>query len=140
MTNDSNVFFLKDWNIDNMNCGIEILKKRFKTWSIDVILFSRNFPEKYEFRAIRNQIVRSATSSAANYRAACRAKSGKDFINKLKIVEEELDETMFWIELVTELEKTFSSKSEAIYKEANVLLSIVVKSISTARKSNSNNS
>ncbi len=122
-----------------MNSGIELLKNRFKTWSIQVILFSRNFPEKYEFRAIRNQIVRSATSSAANYRAACRAKSGKDFINKLKIVEEELDETMFWIELVTELEKTFSTKSEAIYKEANELLSIVVKSISTARKSNSTN-
>jgi four helix bundle protein len=122
-----------------MNSGIELLKNRFKTWSIQVILFSRNFPEKYEFRAIRNQIVRSATSSAANYRAACRAKSGKDFINKLKIVEEELDETMFWIELVTELEKTFSTKSEEIYKEANELLSIVVKSISTARKSNSTN-
>jgi four helix bundle protein len=99
-------------------------------------LFSRSFPKYYEFKAIRNQIVRSSTSSAANYRAACRAKSGPDFINKLKIVEEELDETMFWIELVSELETDFLSKSESIYKEANELLSITVASIATARKSN----
>jgi four helix bundle protein len=113
---------------------IEQLKKRFKDWAISVILFSRFFPEMPEFKAARNQIVRSAPSVAANYRAACRAKSGADFINKLKIVEEELDESMFWIEFVATLEPKLKENAIPIYKEGNELLSIVVASINTARK------
>ena len=61
-------------------------------------------PNTISGNAIAKQIVRSGTSPAANYRAACLGKSDKDFLNKLKMVEEELDETAYWLELIMELE------------------------------------
>ena len=76
---------------------------------------------------------RSASSTGANYRAACRAKSKNDFINKLKIVEEELDETLFFLELLTELNPELTEKIQVIYKEGNELLSIIVASFNTLR-------
>ncbi len=113
---------------------IEELKTRYKLWAITVVLLTRKLPNEPEFKAIRNQIVRSAPSCAANYRAACRAKSGPDFINKLKIVEEELDESMFWIEFIITLLPDIKNEIMPIYKEANELLSITVASIKTARQ------
>ena len=77
---------------------------------------------------------RSASSTGANYRAACRAKSKADFINKLKIVEEELDETLFFLELLVELNIELKEKVTPIYKEGNELLSIIVAAINTLRK------
>lgn len=91
--------------------GIEKLKKRFKDWAIKYVLFTRKFSNDPEYRAARNQMVRFGPSSAVNYRAACRAKSGPDFINKMKIVEEELDESMFWIEFVNELDAGLEHES-----------------------------
>lgn len=79
-------------------------------------------------------MVRCIPSCAANYRAACRAKSNADFINKLKIVEEELDESMFWIEFVVGLEEKLGNDVVEIYKEADELLAITVASIKTLRK------
>ncbi len=111
----------------------EILKTRFKNWAIRGILFTRQFPNEPDFRAIRNQMVRCIPSCAANYRAACRAKSNADFINKLKIVEEELDESMFWLELVVGLEEKLRPEVVNIYKEADELLAITVASIKTLR-------
>ncbi len=116
------------------NNDIDALQKRFKDWAINTILFTRHFAELPEFKAARNQLVRSAPSCAANYRAACRAKSGPDFIHKLKIVEEELDESMFWIEFVVTLDQKLKENAIPIYKEAEELLKIVVSSIGTARK------
>lgn len=116
------------------DAGIEALKKRFKEWAIKVILFTRNFPDLPEFKACRNQLVRSAPACASNYRASCRAKSGPDFINKLKIVEEELDESMFWIEFAVALESKLKAEATPLYREAEELLKIVVSSIGTARK------
>ena len=75
----------------------------------------------------------SATSSAANYRAACRGKSPADFINKLRIVEEELDESMFWMEFIIEIDKSFKEAITPLYNETNELLSIVVASIKTVK-------
>jgi four helix bundle protein len=112
---------------------ISDLKERYKKWAISVVIMTRQLPSDPEFKACRNQIVRSAPSVAANYRAACRGKSNPDFINKLKIVEEELDETMFWIEFITELLPVLGRSFESIYEEANELLSITVASIKTAR-------
>ncbi|MBX2892549.1 MAG: four helix bundle protein [Saprospiraceae bacterium] len=112
----------------------EELKKRFKDWAVEVVLFTRTLPNTPEFKAVRNQMVRSAPSAAANYRAACRRKSGKDFINKLKIVEEELDETMFWLEFTVALDAEFRPAIVPLYKEADELISIIVSSIGTARK------
>lgn len=76
----------------------------------------------------------SVPSTAANYRAACRGKSGPDFINKLKIVEEELDETMFWLEFLVAVLPEIRTDIVPIYKEADELLAITVSSIKTARK------
>lgn len=109
------------------------LKKRFKDWAIAVVLFTRQFPKEPEFKAVRGQLVRSAPSAAANYRAACRGKSTPDFIHKLKIVEEELDESMFWLEFVVALSPELRPAVVPLYKEADELLSIVVASIKTTR-------
>lgn len=116
------------------------LKKRFKDWAIKAVLFTRKFPNEPDFKAIRNQMVRCVPSAAANYNAACRAKSNKDFINKLKIVEEELDESMFWFEFVVGLEEKLRSDVVEIYKEADELLAIAVASIKTLRKKPPNDS
>jgi four helix bundle protein len=113
---------------------IERLKKRFKDWAIKYVLFTRKFPESAEFKAARSQMVRCGSSTAANYRAACRAKSGPDFINKMKIVEEELDESLFWLEFVDELKKDLETEISPLFKEGNELLAIVVASIKTARR------
>jgi four helix bundle protein len=116
------------------------LKKRFKDWAIKAVLFTRKFPNEPDLKAIRHQMVRCIPSSAANYNAACRAKSNKDFINKLKIVEEELDESMFWFEFVIGLEEKLREGVVEIYKEANELLAITVASIKTLRKKTPPNS
>jgi four helix bundle protein len=79
-----------------------------------------------------DQVIRSSSSSAANYRAACRGKSTPDFINKLKTVEEELDETMFFYEMLAEFNPSFKKDLRELYQEANELLSIIVASIKTA--------
>ena len=77
---------------------------------------------------------RSGTSVAANYRVACRAKSPADFIAKMGIVEEEADETLFWLELLEESELVTAGKLTAIKQEANELIAITVASIKTARR------
>lgn len=116
------------------NPRIELLKKRFKDWAVKYVLFTRKFPYDAEFKAARNQMVRCGPSRAANYRAACRAKSAPDFINKLKIVEEELDESSFWLEFIVELKSDLESDIRWLLQEANELLAIVIASINTARK------
>jgi four helix bundle protein len=84
--------------------------------------------------------VRSGTSIAANYRAACRAKSTADFIAKMTIVEEEADETLFWLELLEESELVPAAKLTAIKQEADELIAITVASIKTARGNRVSNS
>ncbi len=110
------------------------LQNRTKRVAISVIGLSKKFPLSQEGKIITNQIIRSATSVASNYRAACRAKSAKDFISKMGIVEEECDETIFWLELIEEL-KMVNENDELlnIKKEANEILSITVASIKTVK-------
>jgi four helix bundle protein len=112
----------------------DLLKLRFKEWALKGVLLTRKFPNEPDFKAIRNQMVRCIPSCASNYRAACRAKSVTDFINKLKIVEEELDESMFWLEFVVGLEEKLRKDMSGIFKEADELLAITVASIKTLRK------
>ena len=81
-----------------------------------------------------NQLIRSSSSVGANYRAANRAKSDKDFINKLKIVEEETDESMYWLELFIEISEVNHKEINRLILEANELLAITVASIKTTRK------
>ncbi|MBU1298376.1 MAG: four helix bundle protein [Bacteroidetes bacterium] len=109
------------------------LKDRTKRFAIDVIRYCSNLPQKQEFWVITKQLIKSSTSVGANYRSACRAKSKADFIAKLSIVEEEADESMYWMEL---LEKLGEGKNEVLLRlkdEANQLVSIIVASKKTAR-------
>jgi len=81
-----------------------------------------------------SQIVRSATSVAANYRAACRARSAAEFLSKMGAVEEEADETLFWLELIEEAGLVPPKRLAAIKKEADELVAVTIASIKTARK------
>jgi len=111
----------------------EELKLRFRKYSVRIIKMVDKLPNTISGRAIGSQIVRSGTSPGANYRAACKAKSDKDFINKLKIVEEEVDETGYWIEVISDSELIKPELLLEIQKETKELLAIITKSIITKR-------
>jgi four helix bundle protein len=110
------------------------LKKRTKAFALRVLKLVDALPKTTAGRALASQIVRSGTSVAANYRAACRAKSTADFISKMGNVEEEADETLFWLELLEESALVTPAKLTAIKQEANELIAITVASIKTARR------
>ncbi len=90
-------------------------------------------PDTVSGYALSKQIIRSGTSPAANYRAACLAKSDKDFINKLKMVEEELDETIHWLKIIMESGMIRKEKLTDLFQEAMELYKITVSSIVTAK-------
>ena len=90
-------------------------------------------PNTISANALARQIVRSGTSPSANYRAACKAKSENDFINKLKMVEEELDETLHWLDIIIETEILPEKRLSDLRIECEELLKITVKSIVTMR-------
>jgi len=110
------------------------LKKRTKQFSLRVIKLVNALPNNSAGRTIGNQLLRSGTSVGANYRAACRGRSKAEFIAKLGIVEEEADESAFWMELIIESGLMDKSKVEALLDEANELVAIVVVSIKSAKK------
>lgn len=112
------------------------LQDRIKYYAIAIVKFSEELPEQSGFRTIKNQIVRSAPSAAANYRSACRAKSPADYVSKMGTVEEELDETMFWLEFTVGLSNSYRTTVTPLWKAGNELLSIIVASIVTTKKSN----
>jgi len=115
------------------------LKKRTKIFALNIIKLVEFLPNTKTAHVISNQILRSATSVGANYRAVCRAKSDKDFINKLKICEEECDETIYWLELIEESDLLKNETTNKLIKEADELTSIFVASINT-KKANMKNS
>lgn len=110
------------------------ITKRTRQYAIDVWKFCENIPKTREYNAYINQLIRCSSSIGANYRASQRAKSTADFINKLKIVEEEADESLYFLELLSEINPSHSDKIKVLHKEGNEILSIVVASIKTARK------
>jgi four helix bundle protein len=112
---------------------VEEIKKRTKKLGIEIIKLVDEMPSKISTQVVARQIIRSSTSIGANYRAACRAKSKSDFINKLKIVEEEADETMYWLEIIEESKFIASTHLAPLKKEVNEIISIVVASIKTLR-------
>jgi four helix bundle protein len=116
------------------------LKKRTKAFALRILKLVDALPKTTAGRALASQIVRSGTSVAANYRAACRAKSPADFIAKMGTVEEEADETLFWLELLEESGLVTAAKLSAIKLEANELIAITVASIKTARRNRSSHS
>jgi four helix bundle protein len=115
--------------------SIEELKKRYKEFAISVAELIRELPMNNINNPYCSQLIRSSSSSAANYRAACRGKSTPDFINKMKIVEEELDESIFFLELLAHFNVILTDKISILLSEGNELLAITVQSIKTSRKS-----
>ena len=105
-----------------------------KRLGLHVIRFVEILPQNYTSRVIVNQILRCALSVGANYRAVCRAKSDKDFINKMKIVEEECDETIYWLEIIAESGLAKIEVVTPLKREAKEILAMIVASINTMSK------
>jgi len=121
----------------------EELKKRTKKFALDVIGLCAGLPQVLETRHAIGQVIRSSSSVAANYRSACRGKSKADFISKLGTVEEEADESGFWLEMLRDIGALRQLKSDVrttqelarLLDEANQLVAITVASRKTARGS-----
>ena len=108
-------------------------KNRSKQLGVRIIRMVDALPQSRSADVIGRQILRSATSVGANYRAACRARSPADIINKLKIVEEEADETLFWQELLIEAELVPQARLAELIAETDEILAMTVASIKTLR-------
>ena len=112
-------------------------KERTMAFALRVLEVVDVLPGSAKGRNIANQLCRSGTSVAANYRAASRAKSRADFIHKLGIVEEEADEAIFWLELIVRSKILPETRLAPLIAEANEILSLVVSSINTAKRNRS---
>lgn len=110
------------------------LKDRSRLFAIDVIKFCQSLSRDMTSDIISRQLIRCSTSVGANYRAACRAKSTADFINKLKIVEEECDECIYFLEICKDLMIGKEEKVIELIQEADELLRIFVASLKTSRE------
>ena len=111
---------------------IERMKQKTKVFAVEVISFCNSLKSERASSVVSYQLIKSATSTGANYRAACKARSKKEFFSKLSIVVEEADETKYWLEVI--LEANLSNRSESLNKlhnEANEITKIM----STARNS-----
>ena len=111
------------------------LKRRTKRFALDIIKFVEGLPKDETCRVIGRQLLRAGTSVGANYRAATRAKSPADFMSKMGTVEEEADESGYWLELLIDAGKTTMEKAGPLLTEADELVAITVSSINTARGS-----
>ena len=116
----------------------EELKARTKKFAIRIIKMTQALPKNRIGDVLGKQILRSSTSIGANYRAACRARSDDDFISKLGIVEEETDETLYWLELICESGVIKPHLLQNLVKEADELTAIFTASRKTARNNQSN--
>jgi four helix bundle protein len=112
----------------------ELFKRRTKDLALRVINPCDALPTKASTRVICNQLLRSGTSVGANYRSACRARSPAEFCAKMGIVEEELDESLYWLELLIETQTIKRERLQPLVEEMNELLAMTVASITTARR------
>jgi four helix bundle protein len=110
------------------------LKERTKNFALKVIRVVEMLPKGRITDILCRQLMKAGTSVGANYRAACRAKSTADFISKMGIVEEEADETIYWMELLIEAGLIQKDNLIPLLDEANQILAMTVSSIKTARK------
>jgi four helix bundle protein len=111
------------------------LKSRTKKFALRIMALVEALPKRASGRAIANQLVRCGTAVGANYRASCRARSRAEFIAKIGVVEEEADESAFWMELIIEASLLSAPKVESLLKEANELVAIMAASrISASRR------
>jgi four helix bundle protein len=112
----------------------EELKQRTKAFALRVMKMVDSLPRKRSADVLGRQLLRSATSVASNYRAACRARSPAEFMAKMGIVEEEADESAGWIELIGDAGLLSPKRLAPLCQEASELTAITVASIKTARK------
>src|SRR5690349_11024887 len=122
----------------NAECKGEIvkefdLKDRTRAFALAIIRLVEDLPRGRAADLIGNQLLRAGTSVGANYRAACRARSSREFLAKLGIVEEEADETQFWLELLAARQMGDVERALSLHEEARQLVAITVSSIRTAR-------
>ena len=116
-----------------MSITPEILKKRTFGFALSVLKIIDTLKKSGANDIMGKQVMRAATSVGANYRAACKAKSTPDFINKLKIVEEEADESTYWLELIIAYNEINSPQFETLLKESKELEKIFAASAVTAK-------
>ena len=116
------------------------LKQRTKQFSLRIIKLVQALPNNIIGQTIGKQLIHSGTSVGANYRAVCRARSGKEFIAKLGIVIEEADESAFWLELIIENSLIKQNLVDSLLKETDEIISIMVKSSHTATTNQKNKS
>src|SRR4029453_3867784 len=112
----------------------EELKRRTQSFAVNVVPLCRRLPVSVEGRTIAGQLIRCSVSVGANYRAACRARSRKEFVAKVGTVLEEADEALFWLELVVSLGLLPSDKLDSARNEATELVAILVASRGTAQR------
>ena len=112
-------------------------KDKTKNLALRFIRLVEFLPNKTTANVIGKQLLRSATSVGANYRAACRAKSTADLIHKLSIVEEEADESLYWLELLEDSELVKGAKLTDLRKDMNEVVAMIVASIKTLRSKQS---
>ena len=109
------------------------MKARTKSFALRIIKLVEALPSNRTADVVGKQLVRSGTSVGANYRAACRAKSNADFMAKMGTVEEEADESAFWLELIVESGLMKEELVKDLLDEADQIVAIMVSSINTAR-------
>ena len=114
----------------------EELKYRTKQFALKIIQLVEDLPNSKAGNTIGYQLIRSGTSVASNYRSACRARSNADFISKITVVEEECDETLFWLEMILEANLMEKERLESLINEANELTAIFTASGRTAKQNN----
>ena len=117
-----------------MDSKTEELRDRTKQFALRIVQVFRSLPRAGEAQVIGNQLLRSGTSVAANYRAACRSRSRTEFIAKIGIVAEEADETAFWIEFLSDAKVIRKERLEKLLKEAHELTAIFTASRRTAKQ------
>jgi four helix bundle protein len=117
----------------------EEFKDRTKDIALRIVRLTSSLPRTLEADVIGKQLLRSGTSIGANYRAACRAKSTADIINKLAIVEEEADESLYWLELLSQGDIVKPQKLSALVSDINEIVAMTVASIKTLRLRRSDN-
>jgi four helix bundle protein len=121
-------------NADCFKMNTQELKNRTKAFALRVMNLVEALPKSITGRAIANQLIRSGTSVAANYRAACRARSKAEFISKVGTVEEEADESALWMELIIEDKLLPEKKVRSLHTEASELVAIMASSYISASR------
>ena len=124
----------EEFRFQNSNMEGNDLRKRTKQYALRIVKLVRALPNNQICWVVGKQLLRSGTSVGANYRAACRARSTKEFIAKIGIVIEEADESAFWIEIIIEAGIYDKTMIEPLLQETNEIVAIMVASSNTAQK------